>query len=65
MTPHNQEMQYQFGTFDSDNPNQSACRSEFRSLFYILDALPSGPESSVAKRKLLESLDAALRCQAY
>jgi hypothetical protein len=66
MTPHNQEMQYHFERKTEDNPNQSSCRNNYQNMLWgTINQLPDGPEKSVAKRKLLESLDAALRCHAY
>ena len=47
----------------SDNPTQSSTRNAYYNLFIVLDGITtvSGAEKSVAKRKLLESMDAAMR----
>lgn len=64
MIPYNQEMDMQFFSKLTDNPSQAQTRASYNTLYYVIESLPKGPEHSVAKRKLLESLDAALRCQA-
>jgi hypothetical protein len=58
----NQDMKYQFQFKHSDTGVQPQIRSQFQSMFWNLEQLPDGPEKSVALRKLLESMDAALRC---
>lgn len=60
--PYNQEMEFFFCPKDQDNGPQSNLRSMYQGLFFNLESLPNGPEKSVAMRKLLESMDAALRC---
>lgn len=50
----------------NDNGVQTSMRSNFQNMYYFIDnqipaTTPYMAEKSVAKRKLLESLDAALR----
>jgi hypothetical protein len=62
--------QTDIGTFfnytTADNPNQCSLRSNYQAMYYTIDGIPTmaGAEKSVAKRKLLESMDAALRAAA-
>jgi hypothetical protein len=57
-------MDKQFEMNVQDNSYQQTCRQQYQQLYWNVDAMPDGPEKSVAKRKLLESLYAALRCHA-
>lgn len=62
--PVNQSMDDHFFAKSWDNPQQATLRQSYQSLFVEINRLQDGPEKSVAKRKLLESLDAGLRCLA-
>ena len=62
--PMNQQMDDHFFAKSWDNPQQATLRQSYESLFQEIDRLMDGPEKSVSKRKLLESMDAGLRCLA-
>ncbi len=60
--PPQQEIHYQFEPKGTDFGYQAQYRANYQNLFWALENLPNGPEKSVAMRKLLESMDATLRC---
>ena len=66
MADYQKPMSIFFTSTLNDTPTQNLLRSQYLSMYYNIDNITgyAAAEKSVAKRKLLESMDAAMRAAA-
>lgn len=61
MAPYHKDISMYFSNQTHFNPPQQTLQGQYQNFMYTVNGMPTGPEKSVAMRKLLESFDAAMR----